>query len=415
MSAFEKTLQLLRPGQTLFLPGNAGESLAFYEALAADPARAAGITVVGAHFPGVNTTDFLALSPKTRQRAYFMRPEFRQGFLDGRVDLIPVDYPKIYDDLRERVAIDVALAMVSPPDAEGRCSLGPTVDFVPAVWDRAKIRIAHVNPELPRTCGSFTIDVRSCDAVVEVPQDLLNYDAGPPTEELIRLAGHVCTVVKDGDTLQFGIGKLQAAALSALKDHRRLRIFSGMVSDPVQGLLQAGAVAGECAIVTGSALGSRAFYEHLHENTTYRFEPVSVTHSVRRIGMIENFVAINSAVEVDLLGQVNVESANGRMLAGVGGGPAYVKAAQASPGGRSITCLTASARKGTLSRIVSRLGAPGLVGVPRYDVDYVATEYGIARVGPLSIDARAEALIGLAAPQFRDGLAEEWRALRASL
>ena len=414
MSGFDKALRLLKPGQMVFVPGNAGESLAFYEALAAEPDRAAGLTFAGAHFPGVNTNDYLALGADVRQRAYFMRPEFRQGLADRRVDLMPVDYPRIYDDLAERAGVDVALAMVSPPDSEGRCSLGPTLDFLPAIWRKAKIRIAHINSKVPRTFSSFSVDLADCDAVVDEEQDLLAYDTGSPAEELRQLAGHVCTIVRDGDTLQFGIGKLQAAALEALADRKRLRIFSGMVSDPVLGLLQSGAVSGEGAILTGSALGMAPFYERLAGNPVFRFEPVSVTHSVRIIAEIENFVTINSAIEIDLFGQVNVEAAGGRLMAGVGGGPAYVKAAQMSPGGRSVTCLTATAQKGKVSRVVPRLGKPGLVGVPRHDADYVATEFGIAQLSPLSVDGRAEALIGLAAPQFRAGLEDAWRQMRAA-
>jgi acyl-CoA hydrolase len=415
MSRFSDLLNRLEPGASLFLPGNAGESLAFYEALKRVPGAADGVRFVGAHFPGVNRSDYLALHPRARQRAYFMRPEFRAGLGEGRVELVPLDYPKIFDDLRDRVRIDIALAMVAPPGADGRASLGPTLDFLPAVWEKAAVRVAHINPLLPRTAGSFSVDLTDCDVLVESEQPILEYDAGPSGKALDRLAVHVADRIRPGDTLQFGIGKLQGAVLRALCGHRDLNIFSGMVSDPVLGLLDSGAVSGRGSVVTGSALGTSALYDRIGRDPAFAFEPVSVTHSARHISAIENFVAINAAVEVDLFGQVNVEVAGEKLVAGVGGGPVYAKAAHLSPGGRSFTCLTATARGGSVSRIVPKLSEPGLVGLPRYDVDYVATENGLAHLTPLDMDARAEALIGLAAPQFRNRLADAWTRMRVAL
>ena len=159
-SSAREVVSRLRPGMTVFVPGVSGESLPFYEELLRDPERAAGVTFVGVHFPGINRTDYLALHPTTRQRAYFMSPAIRAALEDGRVDLMPLDYPGIVRDLEQNVSVDVAVAQVSPPDERGFCSLGASYDFLPSVWHQARVRVAHVNPRLPRTRGPMRFDRR---------------------------------------------------------------------------------------------------------------------------------------------------------------------------------------------------------------------------------------------------------------
>jgi acyl-CoA hydrolase len=402
-------LEFLRPGTTVFVPGMSGESLPFYEALSCDPERADGVTFVGAHFPGINTTDYLALHPSTRQRAYFMSPSVRTALPSGRVDLMPLDYPGIVRDLEETVAIDVAVAQVSMPDDAGRCSLGASYDFLPSVWRRARVRIAHVNPLLPRTRGSFAVALDDCRFYFECPATvptLLHETADAAT---IRHAANVVDLVRDGDTLQFGVGRLQGAILEALVARRRLRIYSGMVSAPVARLIDSGTISGDGAIEAGVALGETPFYERVGTDATFYFRPARETHDIRRIAAIPQFCAINSAVSVDLWGQVNAESIAGRLVAGAGGLPAFSTGARLAANGRSIIALPATTDGGKASRIVAQMPPGSLTTVPRHETDCVVTEYGVANLRGRSVQDRARALISIAAPQFHDQLSSCWR------
>lgn len=410
----EAVVASLRPGMTVFVPGVSGESLAFHAALKAQPEFTAGVRFTGLHFPGINRSDYLGLHAEARQRGYVMTPGLRAGLADGRAELVPVDYPAIYRDLASNVEVDLAIAQVSAPDADGNCSLGPSLDFHPAVWAKARRRVLHVNPRLPRTRGSWTIPFASADAVFEADSALVSFDAGGSSETIERHAALVAGLVRDGDTLEFGVGKLPGAILASLRGHRDLRIWSGMVTPQVAALVDAGAIAAEGAIDAGVALGDATFYERLGHDRAFHFRPVSETHDVRRIAAIDNFCAINSAVEVDLFGQVNADSLNGKLMAGVGGLPAFVAGAQLSNGGRSIVALPAATDDGRFTRIVGSFDR-GLVALPRHCADYVVTEHGVAALRGLSIHERARALIAVAAPAFRESLEARWADIASRL
>ncbi|MDB5987873.1 MAG: Acyl coenzyme hydrolase/transferase [Nevskia sp.] len=400
---------------TVFVPGMSGESLSFYAALQANPEAAADVRFAGVHFPGVNRSDYLALHPRTRQRGYFMTSSLRRGMQDARAELLPLDYPGIYRDLAEAVDVDIAIAQVSPPDQEGRCSLGACIDFLPAVWKKARQRWVQINPRVPRTRGSIALDAEDFDAVFEQDCELLAYRSDGNEGASAHHAALVASLVRDGDTLEFGIGKLPNAILAALGNHRALRIHSGLITDAVAGLVDAGAIRGEGAVEAGVALGDAAFYARVGADDSFYFRPVSETHDVRRIGAIANFCAINSAVEVDLFGQVNADSIKGRLLAGVGGLPAFASGARLSTGGRSIVALPAITEDGAHSRIVPALGAGCTVALARHEADYVVTEHGIAALRGLSLHARAKALIAIAAPQFQEELARHWHDIAARI
>lgn len=393
---------------TVYVPGVSGESLTFLDALKAAPEYCAGVRFVGMHFPGINRSDYLGLHPEARQRAYVMMPGLRAGFADGRAELLPLDHPRIYRDLAENVEIDLAIGQFTPPDAQGNCSLGVSYDFLPAVWAKAKRRVAHFNPRLPRTCGSFRVHVSELDAAFEADGPLVEYDSGTPNDTMLKHAALVASLVRDGDTLEFGIGKLQTGILAALDNHRELRVWSGMVSAPLLPLLDAGVIRGKGHVTGGVALGDAALYERVGRDDSFYFRPVGETHDVLKLGLIKNFCAINSAVEVDLFGQANADSLNGKLVAGVGGLPSFAAGALLSEGGRSIIALPAATDDGKFSRITLALGERSLTALPRHVADYVVTEHGIAALRGLSIHARAAALIAIAAPAFRESLAQSW-------
>jgi acyl-CoA hydrolase len=401
----------LRPGMTVYVPGMSGESLAFYAALMTNAEAAAGVRFVGVHFPGINFSDYVNLHPQTRQRAYFMQPALRAGLVDERVELLPLDYPGIFGDLHKHVPVDIAIAQVAPPDQGGLCSLGPCLDFLPAVWNHARLRFGHINPRFPRTRSSFAVRVTDFDAVFEEDADLVQYDSGELNPAQRRLAVMVANLVRDGDTIECGVGKLPAAILEALNAHCNLRIHSGMVASQITGLIDCGAVGGKAAIQAGVALGGADFYQRVGEDDRFFFRPVNETHDILRIAATPRFCAINSAVEVDLFGQVNADSINGRLVAGVGGLPAFVSAARLSLDGRSIIVLPATTDNEAHSRIVAAFAKGSAVAIPRHDADYVVTEYGVAALRGLALHARARALIAIAAPQFREELDRAWHGI----
>ena len=405
----------LAPQSRVFVPGLSGESALLQEHLRADPERARDVTFVGVQFPGIDSIDYLALHPTARQTAFFMSPAVRAGLATGRADLLALDYPGIVRHLRETAPVDVAIAQLTSPDADGWCSPGLACDFMPLVWPRATRRIAHLNPRLPRIRSSFRIHVSELDLAVEGDAPPLEFAEAKGGAVEARIGAHVAALIRDGDTLQFGIGSVPAALADALTSHRRLRVHAGMVASSLQRLWEAGALDRDARITAGVVLGDAAFHDFAARLETLWLTDASHTHDAAAIAAIPRFIAINGAVEVDLFGQVNSERANGVIQAGAGGLPAFAQGALGSAGGRLLICVGATAKKGSVSRIVPALGAQALCTLPRQLADVVVTEHGSADVRALGLDDRAQALIGIAAPEHRDALALQWDALRRAL
>lgn len=403
------------PGARVFLPGQSGESQLLLDELTANPERARGIHVIGVHFPGMGRADYLSLHPQLRQTAFFMSPSVRAGLRDGRAELLPLDYACIVRHLDKLPAVDVALAQLSPPDPDGYCSSGLCADFLPLVWARAKRRIAHINPLLPHTGGSFRVHLDELDGVVEQTSPLVTLADNQASDVEQRIGAFVASLIRDGDTLQFGIGSVPLALAGSLTQHRRLKLHAGMVSNATRILWETQALDRDARITAGCALGDANFYDFVARHDKFWFTDASATHNIASIAAIPRFMAINSAVEVDLFGQVNSERAQGALQAGAGGLPVFAQGALQSAGGRVLICLSASAKRGAVSRIVPSLSDQGLCTLPRHLADVVVTEHGIADVRGLSMDARAEALIGIAAPEHQAALSEAWRAIRIKL
>jgi acyl-CoA hydrolase len=406
---------LLAPGMNVYAPGCGGESAVLIEALKARPEKAAGVTFTGVWIPGVNRIDYAGLHEAARARLFFLAPEFRESFAAGRADYLPIPYSAIYP-LLERTKIDAALLQVSPPNENGDCSLGLAADFTPAVMHRAARRIAHVNPAMPRTEGAPTIPYAALDYVVEATSPLLAYDTGGIGGAFEAIGRTIAGLIDDGDTLQFGLGQVQGAVLRALGHKKNLRIHSGMISDPVLGLLDAGAVEdAPGAITTGVALGSPALYERAAHDPRFRFAPVAFTHDISTLRAIPDFVAINSTIEIDLFSQCNAEMIGGKQMSGAGGLVDFLRGARLAKNGRAVVALQSTAKGGSVSRIVAQLDQGASVSIARGDVDIVVTENGVADLRGKGLDERAQALIEIAAPAFREDLAARWRDMRKSL
>jgi acyl-CoA hydrolase len=356
------------------------------------------------------------MHPEARQSAYFMSPALRAGLATGRASLMSLDYTGIAHQLQSGEPVDLAIAQVSEPDADGWCAPGLSCDFMPLVWSRARNRIAHINPLMPRMASSFRIHVSQLDASVVSEQPLLDFNAPPAAGELeTRIGAFVAGLILDGDTLQFGIGSVPLAIANSLTSHRKLRYHGGLVSSALQILWETGALDRDARITTGVVLGNQAFRDFAADLNNLWLAPVTETHSVARMAGIDRLIAINSAVEVDLFGQVNSERANGMLVAGAGGLPAFAQGAMASPGGRLLICLASTARRGNVSRIVPALGVDAVCTLPRYLADTVITEHGVAEVKGLSLYERAQALISIAAPEHRESLGQAWSTMRNSL
>jgi acyl-CoA hydrolase len=407
--------EAFKAGERVFVPGYSGESALLGATLKADPQRAAGVHFVAVQFPGIDTIDYLGLHPEVRQTAFFMSPAVRRGMAEGRAELLAADYTGMAHYFGHGPELDVAVAQLSPPDADGWCSAGLNSDFLPLAWARARRRVAHINPLLPRTRGSFRVRLADVNQWIEAESPVLNYTDPAAGDIDLAIARHAASLIRDGDTLQCGIGTVPLALGQTLSNHRRLKLHAGMVTKTLQHLSEAGALDPDARVTTGVALGDAAFQDFVARHEALWFTDVTRTHDVAAIAATPRFIAVNSAAEVDLFGQVNSERVGGALQAGAGGLPAFAQGALASPGGRLIMCLRSSAARGTVSRIVPSLDHASLCTLPRYMADAVVTEHGVAQLRGLDIHQRAAALLAIAAPDHRDALAQAWEQQRAKL
>jgi acyl-CoA hydrolase len=403
-------LDEFRPGRVIYLPGASGELRWLQALLASEPGRLREVTLVSCLLPGMNAFDYAALDPGCRLETFLLPVGLRSSFVDGRILVFPLSYSAIAAHLAVR-AVDVAFLHLTAP-VGGGCSFGVVADFGPIMAASARRRIGIVNRRMPCPVRSPTVPLDGLDAIVEIDEPLGSIAVEPLSPQIHAIAGHIAALVPDGATLQTGIGQAPAAIWRALHSHRRLRLWSGVVTDGFLDALDAGATFNS-EHVAGIAHGSSQLYERFHKRAVVDFADVRTTHSAQRMGSIECFVAINSALEVDLCGQVNLEWQAGRLISGVGGAPDFTAAARRSLGGRSIIAMPATARGGTISRITPRLSVPA--SLARSEVDTIVTEFGAASLSGLSMEGRAQALIGLAAPPYRADLERAWSAYRATL
>jgi acyl-CoA hydrolase len=306
---------------------------------------------------------------------------------------------------RRLLPVDVGLVQVSPPDADGMVSLGIGVEYVADALPHARTLIAEVNQRMPRTAGAPLLPLTAFAATVETDRPLREAPSRAPDAVDQAIGELVAGLVNDGDTVQVGVGTLPNAILASLSGHANLGVHSGMISDGVLDLIEAGVVTGakkeidRGLVITGAAIGSAALYAGL-SRFPVEFRPASYTHHPAVLASLRSLVAINSALEVDLLGQVGAEAAGGVHVGAVGGQGDFSRAA-ALTGARSIIALRSQSRAG--STIVPALAA-GPVTTARADVDIVVTEYGVARLTGCTVGERARRLIAIAAPQYREGL-----------
>jgi acyl-CoA hydrolase len=332
----------------------------------------------------------------------------------GRADYTPVflsEIPRLFRS--RRIDLDAALIQVAPPDEHGMCSLGVSVDVVKSAAESARTVIAQVNPLMPRTLGDSFIHVDRLAFLVDGPEPLLESVPAPPDEVCCRIGRHVAGLVEDGATLQLGIGGIPNAVLSYLGEKRDLGVHTEMFSDGLIELIERGVVTGarkalgQGKVVASFCMGTRRLYDYVHDNPVFEFRPVDYVNDPFVISQHERMTAVNSALEVDLTGQVCADSLGGRFYSGIGGQVDFIRGAARSLGGKPIIALPATARDGELSRIVPALKEGAGVVTTRGDVHYVVTEFGVADLWGRTVRERAHALIAVSHPQFREALLAE--------
>lgn len=393
--------QLLREADTLFLQGMSGEPRGLHAVIADDPSIVSRLSILTSFVSGINRFDCDLLANAACVSGFFpagpgARDTYRQ---------IISTYFGVTESVRT-FAADTVFIPVSPPDGNGMVTPGLSAEFVEASLQAASQRIAIVSPSLPVLAGNacLSLDRFSHSLVDDTPPLSLagGGQAADPVSDAI--ADHLARLIDDGATLQTGIGRVPSRLFSKLTGHRGLRIHSGLISGEIRTLVEAGAIDPDrpmhCATLTGDA----DFYRWLDGREDFRLHPIQHTHHPSTLANIDALVTVNSAIEVDLLGQVNAEKVGNRIVSAAGGLPDFSAAGHRSPGGCSIIALPATDTSGTRSRIVARLAADSPVTVPRADVDFVVTEYGIAELRGKTQDERARALADIAAPDARVAL-----------
>jgi 4-hydroxybutyrate CoA-transferase len=344
-----------------------------------------------------------------RHVALFSGAPTREAIWENRADYVPYvfsEIPFLFDSV---LPVDVAMVTVSPPDKNGFCSLGVSVDYTKKAVESAKIVIAEINKAMPRTHGDSFVHVSEIDCFVEVDIPIAELKATELTDVEINIGKYVTELIEDGSCLQLGIGGIPDAVLKNLGSLKDLGVHSEMISDGVKHLVEKGIINGrkknfhKDKIVITFLMGSREFYDWVDDNPIIEMRTVDYTNNPYIIAQNKNMVAINSALEVDLLGQVCADTIGPKQFSGVGGQLDFVRGARMSEGGKAVIALPSTA-KGGISRIVPTLKEGAAVTTSRNDVDYVVTDYGIASLKGKTVRDRMKALINIAHPSVREEL-----------
>ena len=397
-----KAVEQIPGGATVFLEQGACEPTLLHQALLSATCEA---QLVAAPVNGLNRCEFgqPQFAARLNPTVFVSAPELADAIYFGRVSYLPLHWSEIIDAIRARFRPDVALIQVSPPDESGFCSLGGNAAFELEVAELARMVIAEVNPHVPRVSGDTALHESRIAYCVESDEPLRARPpaAWGPLES--EIAGHVDGLIPADCTLQIGPGKVPDAVLERLaRGGKRVRFHSGILTDAMLRVAESQVSDGDDVAVAGMLLGSAQLYRAVDRNPLVSLRSTAHTHSLAVMGAIDRFISINSAIEVDLLGQVNAESVNGRQVSGVGGQVDFFRGARASGGGLAILAMPSSTS--SRSRIVPGFPAGTPVSTSRVDLDYIVTEYGVARMRNRTEGERAHALIEIAAPRHRDQL-----------
>ncbi len=406
----------VRSGQRVFIGSGAAEPQLLVKALSQRGNELADTQIAHILTLGVAPYTDPKLENGFRHNALFIGPNVREAVAEGRADFTPIflsEVPRMFR--RGKLPIDVALIQVSLPDEHGYCSYGVSIDVTKAAAESARYVVAEINPNMPRTLGDSFIHISQIDALVPSEMAILEAPVGEIDEVAQRIGEHIAELIQDGSTLQLGIGTIPDAVLSCLGGKKNLGIHSEMFSDGVIDLVEQGVINGSRKnihtgkIVASFVIGSRRLYDFVDNNPMCEFHPSDYINDPFRVAQNDRVVAINSALQVDLTGQVCADSLGTYFYSGIGGQVDFIRGASRSNQGRPIIALPSTASRGKVSRISPTLTNGAGVVTSRGDVHYVVTEYGIASLHGKTIRERAMALIHIAHPDHREALMAEAR------
>lgn len=410
----EEAVSRIRPGQRVFVGTGCAQPQELVRALTARCHELADTEIVHLLTLGDAPYAHRELSEYFRVNSFFIAENVRGVIQEGLGDYTPIflsDIPRLFT--LGQLPLDAALIQVTPPNEQGMCSLGISVDIVKSAAENATLVIAQVNPQMPRTPGDSFIHVYDLDVLVPTDTPLLEVQPAELDEITRSIGEYVAALIEDGSTVELGIGRIPQAVPEFLKGKQDLGIHTEMFNDAIIDLIESGVVTGvrktmdQGKIVASFCMGTRKLYDYIDNNPVFSFHPTEYVNDPYVIGQQYKQVAINVALEIDLTGQVCADSLGTRFYSGIGGQVDFNRGASRSPGGKSIIALPSTAKDGTVSRIVARLSPGAGVVTTRGDVHYVVTEYGVAYLHGKSVQERAIALISIAHPDFRIQLVED--------
>lgn len=404
-------------GLNVFVSGGAGQPDGLINVIE-QAALSSRLRIIDNSLPTMTELNPSQFSSEALLNTGFFVSGYREYYTQGKLEFVPAFHSARFRAIDEEYNINIALLKLSEPDTNGYCSAGLHADYSQAMLDSADLIIAEINPSMPYIEDGLKIPLVDIAYSVVSNEPLIEYSVAPASETDIKIAAHISDLVEDGDCLQLGIGTLPVSILENLTNKKDLGIHTGLLTEAVMPLVEAGVVNGSKKnidtgkIVTGIAAGSREFYRWCATCPDIRMKPVNYTHDGGVLASIDRLVGINTTLEIDLFGQINSETIKGKQIGGVGGLVDFLRGARTSKGGRSVIALHSTARQGSISKIVPLINSAP-VTVMRDDTDYVVTEFGVSRLSNLSVEKRAEALINIAHPDFRTSLTSEWQALLA--
>lgn len=409
MSA-DEAVKLIKSGDRVLVQAASATPQTLLKAMVARADELRNVEVVHIHTEGYIDYAKPEYAESFKTSCFFMGGNIRKYVQAGSAQYNPVflsDIPHLFRN--GTLPLDVVLLNVSPPDKHGYCSLGVSVDVIVGGLESAKTVIAQINPQMPRTMGDGIIHIDRFDACVEVDEPLYELVIGDPTDEETRIGHHIAEMIEDGSTLQMGIGGIPNAVLGFLGNHKDLGVHTEMFSEGILPLIDKGIVNGSKKvvlphkIVSGFAMGSRKLYDFMDDNPEVLMMDISFVNDTAVIRRNPKVIAINSAIEVDLTGQICADSIGTKMFSGVGGQMDFMRGAALSPGGKAICALTSMTNKG-VSKIAATLKEGAGVVTTRAHAQYVVTEYGVAELKGRNLAQRAKALIDVAHPDVREEL-----------
>lgn len=415
-----KAMEAVQSGHRVYIHNGCAEPVDLVQALTARGPELEDVEIIHMATMGIADYSRPEYEGHFRHNSLFTGGNVRRAVQEGRADYTPVFLSEIESLFHSgALPVDVCLLQATPPDQYGYMSLGTSIDITMAVVEASRHVVVEVNPQMPRTLGDSFLHVSSVDAFVEATHAIVEYPAPEVTALHHAIARHVAALIPDGATIQTGIGGIPEAVLGFLGGHDDLGVHSEMVPDGVIELMQKGVInnrrktISRDKTVAGFVLGSKRLFDFIHNNPAFEFRATSFCNDPFVIAQNDRMVAINSALEVDITGQVCSDSVGFTPYSGIGGQVDFLRGAARSKGGLPIIALPATAKQGTVSRIVPALRPGAGVVTSRGDVHYVITEHGVAYLHGKTLRKRAEAMIRIAAPEFREEL--ERRAIEAKI